>query len=96
MTEEEFCSRARAIFGPKGWKLCVCRITGRDQSTVKRWASGTADVPEFVGTMFDLIEMIPPSARPLKFQTARKQMAEARRQAQAQRRKEREQGEADS
>ncbi len=68
ITNTEFCARASAALGGRGWKRRLSEITGKDYSTVKRWASGEQAVPEYAVALIELLEIVPAAMRPIRFQ----------------------------
>lgn len=67
MNTQEFNSRSEAVFGGRGWKTRLAAATGKDYSTVKRWADGSIPVPEYAASIVELLELIPEPFRPEKF-----------------------------
>jgi hypothetical protein len=64
MDTTEFCERADAVLGGRGWLRKLSILTGKDYATVKRWANGTLAVPEYVATIIELLEVVPESRLP--------------------------------
>jgi hypothetical protein len=64
MDTREFCERAGAVLGGRGWMRKLSEITGKDYSTVKRWASGQLEVPPYASFLIVLLEVVPESRLP--------------------------------
>jgi hypothetical protein len=64
MDTTEFCDRASAVLGGRGWKRRLSEITGKDYSTVKRWADGSLEVPPYASILIQLLEAVPESRLP--------------------------------
>jgi hypothetical protein len=70
MNTKEFCTRASATMGGHGWMTLLAKATGTHYSTVKRWANGELQPPEYACAIVELLEVIPAAMRPERFQRA--------------------------
>jgi hypothetical protein len=71
MKTDDFCRRADAALGGRGWMTTLARATGVHYATVKRWANGDLEVPEYVVAIVELLEKVPAAMRPDRFQRSR-------------------------
>lgn len=56
MTSEELAERCIKLFGKKHWKKNLAEISGRDFTTIRRWARSSNPVPRYVDLLLDTIE----------------------------------------
>jgi hypothetical protein len=56
MTSEELAERCIRLFGKKHWKKSLAEKTGRDFTTIRRWARAKNRVPPYVSMLLDTIE----------------------------------------
>lgn len=56
MTSEELAARCIKLFGKKHWKKTLAEKTGRDFTTIRRWARQKNPVPAYVTLLLDTIE----------------------------------------
>lgn len=64
METNEFCERAGAVLGGRGWMRRISELTGKDYATVKRWANGALEVPPYASVLIELLEAVPESRLP--------------------------------
>lgn len=67
ISTSDFCERASAVLNGRGWMTRLASITGKDYSTVKRWAAGDLDVPGYAVTIVELLELVPAERRPERY-----------------------------
>ena len=68
MDTKEFNLRAAAALGGRGWMTAMARALDVHYATVKRWASGDLQVPEYACAVVELLEKVPAAMRPDRFQ----------------------------
>ena len=49
MTNEEFCAAGERLYG-YGWQTALSKALGVNDRTVRRWVSGSTDIPKMVET----------------------------------------------
>jgi DNA-binding transcriptional regulator YdaS (Cro superfamily) len=67
MRTDEFCHRAALTLGGRGWMTRLASALGVHYATVKRWANGEMDVPEYAAAAIELLEIVPAALRPKRF-----------------------------
>lgn len=67
MSTTAFKTRCDRLFG-YGWKTRLAAGIQRDYATVKRWAAGTVEVPDYVETTLELLEALPEERWPKRWQ----------------------------
>jgi lambda repressor-like predicted transcriptional regulator len=67
MNTKDFCARAEAALGGRGWMARLSESTGIHYSTVKRWAAGDLPPPEWTHALIELLEITPAAMRPSRF-----------------------------
>lgn len=53
---EELTARCVKLFGKKQWKKALAEKSGKDLTTIRRWARGFTPVPFYVGIILENIE----------------------------------------
>lgn len=56
MNGEELAARCIRLFGKKHWKKILAEESGRDFTTIRRWARNKNPVPQYVTLLLDTIE----------------------------------------
>lgn len=56
MTGDELTARCTKLFGKKQWKKVLAEKSGKDLTTIRRWARGFTPVPRYVGLFLENIE----------------------------------------
>jgi hypothetical protein len=68
MNGTEFETRASAALGGRGWQARLSRCIGVNASTIRRWAAGELTVPAYAVALLELLERVPHTARPGRWQ----------------------------
>lgn len=56
MTSEELTARCVKLFGKAHWKKILAEKSGRDFTSVRRWARSVHPVPRYVEILLDNVE----------------------------------------
>lgn len=56
MNGEELATRCIKLFGKKHWKKILAEKSGRDFTTVRRWARSVNPVPRYIDLLLDNVE----------------------------------------
>lgn len=68
MTPEEFEKRAEAaVGGGRGWRTAFAAALGRDPSTLRRWVTPGAKVPDYAVALLEFLEATPAAFRPKRW-----------------------------
>lgn len=66
-TPQEFAARASAVLGGHGWQTRLSQAIGVDASTIRRWNSGTVNIPDYAIAILEFLEQTPTAFRPSRW-----------------------------